>query len=282
MSPRHKQAIIRALQEKGHRVAMVGDGVNDVLALKQADCSVAMAGGSDAAGQTAQLVLLDAQFSAMPHIVREGRRVIANISRSASLFLVKNIFSFFLSAILLVWAMPYPLLPGQISLISGVLIGLPSFLLTFERSDVRANGHFLRGALLNALPGGLCGTLFLLGTSVLGRALGLPQGQISSVCTLLAGVTGLCVVFFLCWPLTKLRAAVMALTAACFYGATAFFPWMFSIETLSARAWALTCGLGAAVPLVMSCLVFAVSFVKRRLAKKEEIPYGSVRPDPGI
>src|SRR5699024_5644678 len=101
--------------------------------------------------------------SAMPHIVREGRRVIANISRSASLFLVKNIFSFFLSAILLVWAMPYPLLPGQISLISGVLIGLPSFLLTFERSDVRANGHFLRGALLNALPGGLCGTLFLLG-----------------------------------------------------------------------------------------------------------------------
>ena len=147
---------------------------------------------------------------------------------------------------------------------------------------MRANGHFLRGALLNALPGGLCGTLFLLGTSVLGRALGLPQGQISSVCTLLAGVTGLCVVFFLCWPLTKLRAAVMALTAACFYGATAFFPWMFSIETLSARAWALTCGLGAAVPLVMSCLVFAVSFVKRRLAKKEEIPYGSVRPDPGI
>lgn len=282
VSPRHKQAIIRALQEKGHRVAMVGDGVNDVLALKQADCSVAMAGGSDAAGQTAQLVLLDAQFSAMPHIVREGRRVIANISRSASLFLVKNIFSFFLSAILLVWAMPYPLLPGQISLISGVLIGLPSFLLTFERSDVRAKGHFLRGALLNALPGGLCGTLFLLGTSVSGRALGLPQGQISSVCTLLAGVTGLCVVFFLCWPLTKLRAAVMALTAACFYGATAFFPWMFSIETLSARAWALTCGLGAAVPLVMSCLVFAVSFVKRRLAKKEEIPYGSVRPDPGI
>ena len=282
VSPRHKQAIIRALQAKGHRVAMVGDGVNDVLALKQADCSVAMAGGSDAAGQTAQLVLLDAQFSAMPHIVREGRRVIANISRSASLFLVKNIFSFLLSAILLVWAMPYPLLPGQISLISGVLIGLPSFLLTFERSDVRAKGHFLRNALLNALPGGLCGTLFLLGTSALGGALGLPQGQILSVCTLLAGVTGLCVVFFLCWPLTWLRAAVMALTAACFYGATALFPWMFSIETLSARAWALTCGLGAAVPVVMGCLVFAVSFLKRRLAKKEETEYGSMRPDTGI
>ena len=99
VSPRHKQAIIRALQEKGHRVAMVGDGVNDVLALKQADCSVAMAGGSDAAGQTAQLVLLDAQFSAMPHIVREGRRVIANISRSASSVSGKNIFRFFLSAI---------------------------------------------------------------------------------------------------------------------------------------------------------------------------------------
>lgn len=239
VSPRHKQAIIRALQEKGHRVAHGGRRRERRAGPETGRLQRGHGRRQRRRGQTAQLVLLDAQFSAMPHIVREGRRVIANISRSASLFLVKNIFSFFLSAILLVWAMPYPLLPGQISLISGVLIGLPSFLLTFERSDVRANGHFLRGALLNALPGGLCGTLFLLGTSVLGRALGLPQGQISSVCTLLAGVTGLCVVFFLCWPLTKLRAAVMALTAACFYGATAFFPWMFSIETLSARAWAL-------------------------------------------
>lgn len=282
VSPQHKRAIIRALQSNGHRVAMLGDGVNDVLALKQADCSVAMAGGSDAACQAAQLVLLDAQFSAMPYIVREGRRVIANVSRSACLFLVKNIFSFLLSAVLLVWAMPYPLVPAQISLISGVLIGLPSFLLTFERSDVRAKDHFLRHALLNALPGGLCNTLFLLGACALGRALGLPQGQVSTVCTLLAGVTGLCVVCFLCWPLTGLRAGVMALVAVCFYGAAACLPWMFGIEPLSARAFGLVCGLGFLVPAVMGCLVFAVSFVKRRLAIKEEIQYGGMRADSGI
>ena len=193
-----------------------------------------------AAGQTAQLVLLDAQFSAMPHIVREGRR------RHCQYFALglavsgkKTSFRFFLSAILLVWAMPYPLLPGQISLISGVLIGLPSFLLTFERSDVRANGHFLRGALLNALPGGLCGTLFLLGTSVLGRALGLPQGQISSVCTLLAGGNR---------PVRGFLFVLAAYKAArCCDGADSglflrchglFFRGCSGIETLSARAWA--------------------------------------------
>ncbi|MFQ9900873.1 MAG: hypothetical protein ACLRWF_03850 [Ruthenibacterium sp.] len=233
-------------------MAMVGDGVNDVWPetgrLQRSHGGRQRRRGPDGpAGAAGRAV-----FGHAAHCAR-GRRVIANISRSASLFLVKNIFSFFLSAILLVWAMPYPLLPGQISLISGVLIGLPSFLLTFERSDVRANGHFLRGALLNALPGGLCGTLFLLGTSVLGRALGLPQGQISSVCTLLAGVTGLCVVFFLCWPITKLRAAVMALTAACFYGATAFFRGCSALKHFGARLGP-TCGLGAAVPLVMSAL----------------------------
>ena len=174
---------------------MVGDGVNDVLALKQADCSVAMAGSSDAAGQTAQLVLLDAQFSAMPHIVREGQARHCQYFALGLAVLVKNIFSFFLSAILLVGhAIPASSGANQPHQRRAYWA---AFIFAYIRAlGCARKGHFLRGALLNALPGGLCGTLFLLGTSVLGRALGLPQGQISSVCTLLAGVTGLCVVFF--------------------------------------------------------------------------------------
>ena len=131
---------------------MTGDGVNDILAMKDADCSVAMASGSEAASQAAQVVLMDSDFSKMPDVVFEGRRVVNNIQRSSSLFLVKNIFSLLLSVFSAVFLITYPLEPSQISLIGMFTIGIPGFLLALEPNKNRIQGHFLKNVLLKALP----------------------------------------------------------------------------------------------------------------------------------
>ena len=143
VTPDQKRQLVSALKHMGHTVAMTGDGVNDVLALKDADCSIAMASGSDAASQVAQLVLLESDFSKMPSVVAEGRRVVNNIERTASLFLVKNIFSLLLSIFSIVLLVNYPLEPSQISLISMFTIGIPAFFMSLEPNTDRINGHFL-------------------------------------------------------------------------------------------------------------------------------------------
>ena len=153
--PNQKRKIVRALQSQGHTVAMTGDGVNDVLALKDADCGVAMASGADAACQVAQLVLLDSDFAAMPKVVAEGRRVINNIQRASALYLVKNILSFFLALITLFAAFPYPFVPIQLTLISALTIGVPSFFLALEPNHDLVKGKFLHNVLRRAFPGGL-------------------------------------------------------------------------------------------------------------------------------
>ena len=153
VTPDQKRQFVRALKEAGKTVAMTGDGVNDVLALKDADCSIAMASGSDAAAQASQLVLLESNFSCMPSVVLEGRRVVNNIERSASLFLVKNIFSFLLSLFSMAFMITYPLEPSQISMVAMFTIGIPAFLLAMEPNKKMIEGHFLTNVLLKALPG---------------------------------------------------------------------------------------------------------------------------------
>lgn len=160
VTPDQKLKFVEALKAQGRTVAMTGDGVNDVLALKDADCSIAMASGSEAASQVAQLVLLDNDFSRMPSVVMEGRRVVNNIQRSASLYLVKNIFSMLLAVFSMISMINYPLEPSQISLISMFTIGIPSFVLALEPNKDRIQGHFMTNVLLKALPAGL--TDFLL------------------------------------------------------------------------------------------------------------------------
>lgn len=258
VSPEQKRQLIAGLRKAGHTVAMLGDGVNDLPALKEADCSIAMAAGSEAARQASQIVLLDSNFAALPAILCEGRRVIQNVGRSASLFLVKNIFSFFTAAAMLLAGRPYPLVPIQITLISGLLIGAPSFLLTFEPCCTRPRGRFLPQAIGKALPGGLTAAAAMLLASFLGGRMGLPVAEVSSACTLLAGVNGLCVLALLCWPLTRLRAAVIGLMALGFFGATSFLPGFFGIQPFSPRGWGLVCALGAAVPAVQCALVWLV------------------------
>lgn len=151
VTPDQKRKFVRALKKAGRTVAMTGDGVNDVLALKDADCSVAMASGSDAAAQASQLVLLDSNFACMPAVVMEGRRVVNNIERSASLFLVKNIFSFLLSLFSVCFMINYPLEPSQISLISMFTIGVPAFFLALQPNKNIIQGHFLSNVLIKAL-----------------------------------------------------------------------------------------------------------------------------------
>ena len=159
VTPKQKQLIVRALQKQKHTVAMTGDGVNDILAMKDADCSIAMASGSEAAAQAAQTVLLDSDFGRMPYVVYEGRQVVNNIQRSASLFLVKNIFSLLMAIFSAVFAITYPLEPSQISLISMFTIGLPGFLLALEPNRNRIEGNFMANVMLKALPAGLTDVL---------------------------------------------------------------------------------------------------------------------------
>lgn len=262
VTPQQKRDLIQGLQQRGHTVAMLGDGVNDVLALKEADCSIAMASGSDAAQRVSQLVLLHSDFSALPQVVKEGRRVINNIERSASLFLVKNIFSFLVSLILLFLPAVYPLVPAQISLISGLLIGIPSFLLTFEPSYERIQGHFLRNVALNALPGGLANVITICVLLWANTFFQLPLEQLSTVCTLLVGLNGFLVLLFLCWPLTPFRFAVVALMGAGFVGAILFFGPFFQMAGLTAQSWRLLLPLAAAAPALMVLLTFLISRLK--------------------
>lgn len=205
VSPQQKKALIEALQKKKHTVAMTGDGVNDLLAMKQADCAIAMASGAEAASQLASLVLLDSDFSAMPSVVNEGRRVINNIQRAASLFLVKNIFSLFLSIISLFTAMPYPLEPIHLSVISAMTIGVPSFILTFEPRYDRVKGRFLPEVLRRAFPGGLTNVFVVLLCQLFMVVFALPQDEVSTICAAILSFVGLLVLYQICKPFNWFR-----------------------------------------------------------------------------
>ena len=210
VTPEQKKKLVAALQKKGHTVAMTGDGVNDLLAMKQADCSIAMASGAQAASQLASLVLLDSQFPAMPDIVNEGRRVINNIQRAATLFLVKNIFSLFLSVITLFTSWPYPLEPIHLTVISALTIGLPSFLLTLEPRYDRIRGHFLRGVLRRAFPGGLTNVFVVLVCQAFRQVFGINGDHCSTVCAAILAMVGLMVLFQVCKPFDRFRKFLWA------------------------------------------------------------------------
>lgn len=214
VTPEQKQRLIAAFQAEKHTVAMTGDGVNDLLAMRQADCSIAMASGAEAASRLASLVLLESDFSAMPDVVAEGRRVINNIQRSATLFLVKNIFSLFLSLITLFTTWPYPLEPIHLTVISALTIGAPSFLLTLEPKYDRIRGRFLPGVLRRAFPGGLTNVFVVLVCQAYREVFGLSGDAIATVCAGILAVVGLMVLFQVSKPFDlyrKLLWAAMAL-----------------------------------------------------------------------
>ena len=227
VTPEQKRKLVHALQKQGHTVAMTGDGVNDVLALKDADCGIAMASGAQAASQVAQLVLLDSDFAALPNVVAEGRRVINNIQRSASLFLVKNIFSLLLSLVTLCLPLAYPFQPLQLSLISAVTIGLPSFVLALEPNYELVRGKFMHNVLHAALPGGLTDFLLVFCAQGFAYAFDLSADALGTISTLLVLETGLIVLFGVCHPFTPVRWALWgSCTILGLGGAVLFAPWL--------------------------------------------------------
>lgn len=232
VTPEQKKEMIIALKEKGHTVAMTGDGVNDVMALKEADCSIAMGSGSEAAKKIASLVLLNDQFKALPSILHEGRCVINNIQRTSSLFLVKTLFSFGLSLLTLIWLSEYPFQPIQLTLISTLATGLPSFILTLEPNASKVEGNFLINVFSRALPGAICVVVSVALTSVLIPILNANSEQFSTICTCIAGFNALCVLTGACIPFTRLRQLLVICMATIFAIAIFFFHSFFYIVYL--------------------------------------------------
>jgi cation-transporting ATPase E len=193
---------VAALKANGHTVAMTGDGVNDVLALKDADCSIAMASGSDAAAQAAQMVLLESDFSKMPAVVGEGRRVVNNIERTASLFLVKNIFSLLLSVFSIIFMLNYPLEPSQISLISMFTIGIPAFFMSLEVNTGQIRGSFLSNVFFRALPAGLTDFAVISALVIFCREFEVSQTDMSTSCTILLAIVGIMILYRIASPMT--------------------------------------------------------------------------------
>ena len=201
VTPNQKRMLVQALKEHKKTVAMTGDGVNDVLALKDADCSVAMASGSDAASNVAQLVLLDSDFTRMPSVVAEGRRVVNNIERTASLYIVKNIFSMLLAIFSVILMLDYPLEPSQVSLISMFTIGIPSFILALEPNKNIIKGHFLTNVFLKALPAGLTDFLVVSGLVLFCREFSVDLDCLSTSCTILVAVVGFMILYRIAKPM---------------------------------------------------------------------------------
>ena len=265
VNPKQKLILIQALKQAGHTVAMTGDGVNDVPALKEADCSIAMAGGSDAARQVAQLVLLDSNFASMPKIVAEGRRAINNIQRSASLFLVKTIFSFILALVFLVLPKPYPFEPIQLTLMSGLCVGIPSFVLALEPNRERISGKFIYRVIQKALPGGSAVALGVLLTVCLGPVFGLNQQQITTLSTLIMAFNMFCVLFETCLPFDRIRRALFWSMLSLFLVGFFVFGWFFNFASLNfTMVIMLLCLCALCLPFMLLVLKTINYFIRKR------------------
>lgn len=265
VTPDQKLKFVEALKAQGRTVAMTGDGVNDVLALKDADCSIAMASGSEAASQVAQLVLLDNDFSRMPSVVMEGRRVVNNIQRSASLYLVKNIFSMLLAVFSMIFMINYPLEPSQISLISMFTIGIPSFVLALEPNKDRIQGHFMTNVLLKALPAGLTDFLAVSSLVLFCQEFGVNEGDISTSCTILVAIVGFMILYQIAKPMTIGHHVLMVGMVAGWLFCMIFVSHLFAIRDISRQCMMLTAVFAIATEPVLRYLSKFVEWLRGSL-----------------
>lgn len=274
VTPNQKRKFVQILKEEGKTVAMTGDGVNDVLALKDADCSIAMASGSDAAAQASQLVLLESDFSCMPEVVLEGRRVVNNIQRSASLFLVKNIFSFLLSLVSFVFMFTYPLEPSQISLISMFTIGVPAFFLALEPNKNIIKGHFLTNVFLKALPAALTDVLAVGALVIFGRTFGVSSADISTAATMLLSIVGFMILYTISAPMNVLRGVILG---GCIVGllfCSIFLNDLFAITGMTTKCVMLFVVFAIATEPVLRYLTWLIGklrFYYKRLRGQKEV-----------
>ena len=274
VTPNQKRQFVQALKEAGKTVAMTGDGVNDVLALKDADCSIAMASGSEAAAQASQIVLLESDFSCMPQVVLEGRRVVNNIQRSASLFLVKNIFSFLLSLFSVVFMFTYPLEPSQVSLISMFTIGIPAFFLALEPNKNIIKGHFLTNVFLKALPAALTDALAVGSLVVFGKTFGVGEQDISTAATMLLAIVGFMILYKISAPMNKLRAGILGGCIAGLLFCSIYLNQLFAITGMTTKCIMLFVVFAIATEPVLRYLTILLGkgrFYYRRLRGKTSL-----------
>ena len=263
VTPEQKRQLVHALQDAGHTVGMTGDGVNDVLALKDADCSVAMASGCDAAAQVSQLVLLESDFSAMPSVVAEGRRVVNNIQRSASLFLVKNIFSFLMAVFSACFALSYPLEPSQMSLISMFTIGIPGFFLALQPNSDAIQGRFLPNVLRKALPAGLTDFVVVGALVIFGHVFGVDEGDISTACTMLLAIVGFMILYHISKPMNPLRWCILEGSIVGLLVCSIWLGDIFGIQHMSVRCVMLFCVFAIVTEPVLRYSILAVEKLDR-------------------
>ena len=279
VTPNQKRQFVQVLKEAGRTVAMTGDGVNDVLALKDADCSIAMASGSEAAAQASQLVLLESDFSCMPQVVLEGRRVVNNIQRSASLFLVKNIFSFLLSLLSVVFMFTYPLEPSQVSLISTFTIGIPAFFLALEPNKNIIKGKFLTNVFLKALPAALTDALAVGALVIFGETFGVNTTDISTAATMLLAIVGFMILYTISAPMNKLRVAIFAGSIAGLLFCSFYLNDLFAITGMSTKCVMLFAVFAIATEPVLRYLTRLIEKLRiyylrlRRKGEEEECLY---------
>ena len=251
VTPQQKRELVVALKKRGHTVAMTGDGVSDVLALKEAECSVAMAAGSDAARNVAEIVLVDNDFASMPAVVAEGRRSINNLQRSAALFLTKTLFSMGLAALCIAFP-PYPFQPITMTLINFFCIGFPSFVLALEPNNSRVSrDRFLINVLKKALPAAAAVVISSVACMAASALLGLDEYQLSTFCLVATCSVGAALIWRISWPFTPLRAAVFVFVVAGIGVGITLFPDFFSIAALT---WGQAIVLAAIV--AVGCLLF--------------------------
>ena len=262
--PEQKRELVKALKKAGRTVGMTGDGINDILALKEADCSVAMASGCDAAMQVSQVVLLDSDFSAMPGVVAEGRRVVNNIQRSASLFLIKNIFSLLTALLSIIFFARYPMQPTQVTLVAAFTIGIPGFFLALAPCKDRIQGSFLFNVLRAAAPAGITDCVAVFGFSALAASRGLPEAEVSTACTVLLCWVGFLMLLIISRPLNVWR---VVLIIACIAGtilAGTLFSWLFSLTAMSAPCVRLMLFFMAGSATVLALLTFLAGKIKAK------------------
>lgn len=255
VSPEQKKLLVTALQEKGHSVGMTGDGVNDLLAMKQADCSVAIGQGSDAARQTAQLVLLDSDFAVLKDVISEGRRVVNNITKSAGVFFIKTLYSVFITLWCVIFNLPFPFIPIQITLIDLVIEGFPSFFMSLERNDKPVRSKFLPSAIGAALPNAVAVTVCCIVLTMAGTALGIEQSQTGLVTYLTLGAISVMGVVKASLPFNWLRGGLCAVSALGYAGAVAILPNLFKLPARTPGLFSLLrLESSSVLPLIMSIL----------------------------
>ena len=266
VSPHQKKQLVQAMQAAGHQVAMTGDGVNDILALREADCSIAIGEGSDAARQVSQLVLLESDFSVLPEILAEGRRVVNNITRVASIFFVKTIYSAILSLLCVLMNIPFPFLPIQITLIDLAIEGYPTLFMSFEPDGRKVRGRFLPSVLRRALPNALVIVADVLLLYFAGPALGIAGAQAQTAMYLLTGLMGIEAVFKSCWPFNKLRGFLFTTMSIGFYAAIYLFQGLLQVVLPGAAQLPVLLAIAAASILLERVFAFLIG----RLARGRE------------